>query len=261
MTGPADNENPAHAPAAYDGLSHLLLAEEDPQSVLQRVVDQVKRAMPDGAEASITVLRDDRPTTAAFTGDLALDLDETQYGRGHGPCLDAAFGSHIVEIVDGRAESRWPDYIPTFLDRGAVSSIAVPVPAAGLVAGLNVYAPSAQTFSEQDRQTVVELASYAAVVLTNMDTLQDARELAENLQKALEFRSVIEQAKGILIERFKLTPDEAFRLLAEASMHNNRKVRDIAETLVLTGSLEVRFPLPDGATSTTPHDSQEGGRR
>jgi AmiR/NasT family two-component response regulator len=77
----------------------------------------------------------------------------------------------------------------------------------------------------------------------------------------MDFRSVIEQAKGIFIERFKLTPDEAFRLLAEASMHNNRKVRDIAETLVLTGSLEVRFPPPAGVTSTTPQEPQEGGRR
>jgi AmiR/NasT family two-component response regulator len=107
----------------------------------------------------------------------------------------------------------------------------------------------------------VELATYAAVVLTNMDTLQDARELAENLQKAMEFRSVIEQAKGILIERFKLTPDEAFRLLAEASMHTNRKVRDVAENLVLTGSLEIRLPPPAGATSAAPREPREGGRR
>ena len=53
----------------------------------------------------------------------------------------------------------------------------------------------------------------------------------------MEFRSVIEQAKGILIERYKLTADQAFRLLADASMHTNRKVRDVAEGLVLTGEL------------------------
>jgi AmiR/NasT family two-component response regulator len=67
--------------------------------------------------------------------------------------------------------------------------------------------------------------------------LQDARELAENLQRAMEFRSVIEQAKGILMERHKLTADQAFRLLAEASMHTNRRVRDLALNLVLTGEL------------------------
>ena len=61
--------------------------------------------------------------------------------------------------------------------------------------------------------------------------------MAENLQRAMEFRSVIEQAKGILMERHKLTADQAFRLLAEASMHTNRRVRDLALNLVLTGEL------------------------
>ena len=45
-----------------------------------------------------------------------------------------------IEIADGRTEDRWPDYLPTFLDRGALSAIAVPVPAAHLAAALNVYA-------------------------------------------------------------------------------------------------------------------------
>ena len=55
----------------------------------------------------------------------------------------------------------------------------------------------------------------------------------------MQFRSVIEQGKGILIERHKVTADQAFRLLAEASMRSNRKLRDIAENLVLTGDLGV----------------------
>jgi AmiR/NasT family two-component response regulator len=74
--------------------------------------------------------------------------------------------------------------------------------------------------------------------------LQDARELAENLQRAMEFRSVIEQAKGILMERHKLTADQAFRLLAEASMHTNRRVRDLAVNLVLTGELSPADSAP-----------------
>jgi AmiR/NasT family two-component response regulator len=102
---------------------------------------------------------------------------------------------------------------------------------------LNVYARTAQAFTDDDRSALVEFAAYAGAAQTNMDALQDCRDLAENLQKAMEFRSVIEQAKGILIERYKLTADQAFRLLVDASMHTNRKVRDVAENLVLTGEL------------------------
>jgi GAF domain-containing protein len=237
MIRPVNGPGPPHTRAALDEIGHLVLAEEDSQSVLQRVVDLVKQVMPEGAEASITVLRDEMPTTAAFTGELALELDEMQYARGYGPCLEAALSGQVVEIVDGRAEVRWPDYVPVFLARGALSSVAVPVSAAQLAAGLNVYAPSAHAFTDEDRQAIAAFAAHAGVALTNMDALQDAREMAENLRRAMVSRSVIEQAKGIFIERYKLTPDQAFRMLVEASMQTNRRVRDLAETLVLTGSL------------------------
>jgi len=220
-----------------DGLAGLVLAEEDIQSVLQRVVDLAKEAMPTGAEASITLLRHEQATTAAFSGELALQLDEMQYRQGYGPCLEAALGGRPVEITDGRTEDRWPDYMPTFLARGALSSLAVPVTTSQLVAGLNVYAPVADAFTDADRKVLTQFAAYTAVALTNMDALSDALDQAEALQKTLEHRAVIEQAKGILIERYKLTPDQAFRLLAEASMHTNRKLRDLAQDLVLTGEL------------------------
>jgi len=241
--------------AALGGLAGLLLARENMQSVLQRIVDLVAEAMPAGTQASITLLRNEQPTTAAFTGERALRLDETQYERGYGPCLDAALGGHLVEITDGRTEERWPGYMPAFLDGGARSLLAVPVPAAALAAGLNVYAPVVGAFDDDDRQGVVEVAGYAGVALTNMDALQDAREMADNLRKAMESRAVIEQAKGILMSWYKVTADQAFRLLAEASMHTNRKVRDLAEGLVLTGDVALVSPDADAQRTDRRADS------
>ena len=238
MSDSVEGQSQPATRAALAGLARLALAEENIQSVLQRVVDLVKQEMPAGAEASMTLLRNEQATTAAFTGELASALDEMQYERGYGPCLEAALSGQVIEIPDGRAEGRWPDYMPTFLRAGAVSSLAVPIPAAQLAAAaLNVYAPVADAFTDADRQVVGEFAAYAGAALINMDALQDALDLAENLRKAMQYRSVIEQAKGILIERHKLTADQAFRLLADASMHTNRKLRAVAEDLVLTGDL------------------------
>ena len=237
MAEPVESRTLERTRAALDELGLTLLDAESTQSVLQKVVNLVRGVMPDGADASITLVRDGRATTAAYTGELARDLDELQYERGHGPCMEVAIGGYAISITDGRLEDRWPAFIPTFLERGALSSIAVPVPAAQLAAGLNVYAVDAHAFTDDDVHTAAHFAAYAAVALANMDALENARDLAENLQAAMRFRSVIEQAKGILMERHKLTADQAFRLLAEASMHTNRKVRDVAETLVRTGEI------------------------
>jgi GAF domain-containing protein len=256
MTGPTNDLRKPRSRVQLDELGQLLLTEHTSPSVLQRIVDLAAQAMPAGTELSMTLMRGDQPTTAAFTGALAEELDEVQYERGFGPCLEAALGGVFIEIVDGRAEDRWPEYMPVFTERGALSALAAPVPAAHLTAALNAYARSPQAFADDDRLTLAEFAAYAGAVLTNMDALQDARDLAENLRKAMEFRSVIEQAKGILIERHKLTSDQAFRLLADASMHTNRKVREVAQDLVLTGDLaaappsgqqQVHRPLPGGS--------------
>ena len=57
------------------------------------------------------------------------------------------------------------------------------------------------------------------------------------LREAMRSRSVIEQAKGILMERHKITAEQAFTLLTHASQRSNVKLRDIAEELATTGVL------------------------
>jgi AmiR/NasT family two-component response regulator len=75
-----------------------------------------------------------------------------------------------------------------------------------------------------------------------MHDYQAARDLARNLEVALESRAVIDQAKGILMERHKLTADQAFQLLVEVSSRTNVKLRGIAEELVRTGELPASRP-------------------
>jgi GAF domain-containing protein len=222
---------------AVEELARLILVEESPGSVLERLIELVKQVIPAGAAASITVVHK-KATTAAFTGKLALRLDEAQYRDGHGPCMDAALSGQFMEITDGRIEDRWPDYIPTFLRLGALSSLAVPVPAVQAAASLNVYSTLAGAFSDQDRQAATEIATYAGVALANIYALQDAREQTEQMRTAMASRAAIEQAKGILVERYKISPEQAFRLLAETSTRSNRRVRDLAEHLVRTGELQ-----------------------
>jgi len=63
----------------------------------------------------------------------------------------------------------------------------------------------------------------------------------EHLQRALASRDVIGQAKGILMERYRITADEAFEKLRLASQHANRKLNGVAEELAATG----QWPPPD----------------
>ncbi|HEY0509683.1 MAG TPA: GAF and ANTAR domain-containing protein [Blastococcus sp.] len=232
-TSPSDS-----AQLALEQLGRLTLREHSMETVLQRVVDLTKTVMPGRPEVSISLIAKDKPTTPVSTGQLAVDCDESQYGRGYGPCLHAATTGDLVEIADMRAEPRWRDYVRQAADRGALSSLSVPLRLdEGMSAALNIYARTSHAFDQQSRSTAGRFVPYAAVAVANMHAYQDARDLADNLQLAMESRAVIDQAKGIVMERHKLTAVQAFQLLAEASMRTNRKLRDVAEYLVTTGEL------------------------
>ena len=225
---------------ALERLGRLSLRELSMESLLQSMADLTKRVMPGDAEASVTLLIKSTPHTVVDTGPLALDLDEAQYDRGDGPCLHTARNGVSVEIGDTRVDDRWPDYAGYVAEHGVLSVLAVPLILAGeeQVAGsLNIYARAAEAFDEASREVATGFAPYAAVAAGTVQAYRGARETADNLHRALESQAVIEQAKGILIERHRLTADQAFQALATVSMNRNVKVRAIAEHLVLTGEL------------------------
>lgn len=91
--------------------------------------------------------------------------------------------------------------------------------------------------TEHHRAPLEQLTGLAATRIGELRDYQRARDLAAYLEIALHSRGPIEQAKRILMERYRLIAEHAFDLLARVSMHTNRKLRDIAEQLVLTGAL------------------------
>jgi transcriptional regulator with GAF, ATPase, and Fis domain len=218
---------------AFAELARISIAEESMESVLGRIAQLAKQVIPGVAEASVTVVVNDRATTAACTGKLALDLDETQYGRGYGPCLEAAVGREVRGITDARHETRWPDYARVCVARGCLSCLAVPVPVQDTVhAALNLYAAEAHAFGGEATHRARTFASYAAVAVGNVHLYATTRELAENLDTAMQTRGVIEQAKGILMAQRRCDAAEAFNILAAASQRSNRKLREIAAAIV-----------------------------
>jgi GAF domain-containing protein len=120
----------------------------------------------------------------------------------------------LTEIADAATETRWRDYARAAAERGSLSSLSVPLPVNESVSvALNVYAREPHAFDEASRAVAARFAPYAATAVDNMYEYQTARDLAGNLQAALDSRAVIDQAKGILMERHKLPPDQAFQLL------------------------------------------------
>jgi GAF domain-containing protein len=219
------------------GPDDIDLTSPDLEDVLTKVSALAKSAIPGATEVSVTLVHEGGARTAAFTGPLALDLDERQYAVGHGPCVDSALAGTTVHIRDMSAETRWPAYTPVAADRGAKSSVSIGLPVQRtVIAALNVYSDQVDGFSDEALDIARTFGGYAAVAVAHADMAASAAASASQMRQAMESRAVIEQAKGMLIALHGCTPDEAFDRLVVASQAANRKLRDIAVSMVTGAS-------------------------
>ncbi len=244
---------------ALERLGRLTLREHGMRSLLQAVADLARQVMPGDPETSVSLLINDRPSSPVFTGELARTCDESQYGRGYGPCLHAAGTGEVVEIADARAETRWPDYTAYAVEQGALSSLSVPLPITeGIAGAVNVYARKPHAFDEDSRSVAIRFAAHAAVVAANMYAYEEARDLAEHLERRAESRAVVERATGMLMERHGLTAEQAQHALARAARSADTRVKDVAAGLVRTGELPVDGgPVADRLGDTGPRPPAE----
>lgn len=239
MTG-SENPQSGIVGEALERLGRLSLRDLSVDALLQTVAEVAKSVLPGSPETSVTLLVKGRPTTVVATDGLAVELDERQYSDGRGPCLHAARSGELCSVGDTRTDGRWPEQERHAAELGALSTLSVPlnVDPDGPVSGaLNFYARRPHAFDADSCAAAVAFSSYAAVAAGNVHAYRSARDSVENLRAALESRAVIDQAKGILMERHKRTADQAFQVLARASMTSNMKLRDVADHLVHTGEL------------------------
>jgi GAF domain-containing protein len=197
--------------------------------------------MPSVEAASVTLIREDKPFTAAYDGQMALDADELQYERGYGPCVDAGRAGQMFLVDDMRTEQRWPDYAQNVLACGVLSSLSVPLPFQSVTVGaLNTYAGQPKVFDDSDVELAQEVAAWIAVAVGNAEAAARTSDDLTQLRTVMTSRGCIEQAKGMLMERHKIKEDEAFTILTHTSQRTNTKLRDVAAELARTGILPSR---------------------
>jgi GAF domain-containing protein len=214
-------------------LSRILLVDRPLGEVLEEVALLAKRVLPETPEVSVTLLSGGHAETAAFTGSLAVHLDERQYERGFGPCLDAAVSGEKVPLVMADPDNPYPDFARIAQRQGVTHSLSVGLPVtAPTVGALNLYSSTGRPFSDDAIRIVGIFASFAAIVVASAGLHRDLANLTGQLKTAVRSRAVIDQAKGIIMARDRCTDQEAFEVLVRTSQKRNVKLRLLAEQLV-----------------------------
>jgi GAF domain-containing protein len=227
---------------AIDALRDLFAAEEHLDDASARVATTASHAIPHADIVSITVLTWPDARTAAHTDDLALTLDQQQYDTGHGPCLEAALQRQPVRTEVSAETARWPEFVQAAQQAGVHASLSVPLLVGGLdeeqelVGSLNIYSYTATAFDPFDEALMGLFSVAAGQAITNARRWQYSRKTLAQLERALDSRGDIEQAKGVLRQLHGYSADEAFAELVKRSQRRNIKVHDVA--LELLASLD-----------------------
>jgi GAF domain-containing protein len=201
----------------------------DIDTVLSELTNSALESLPAAQYAGITIAsRNGEVRTAAAIGEYPKLLDKIQKRHGAGPCLSAAWEQQMIKIDDVAVEDdRWPGYCRDALSETPIrSSVSFQLFADHHTMGaLNFYAEQPHSFDDD----AIELAQVAA---THVAVAWNMVRRDLQFRSALESRDVIGQAKGMIMERFKVDAVQAFELLKRLSQSSNTPLVVIARQLV-----------------------------
>lgn len=220
----------------FQKLHQLIRSTEDVRGFLQGMTSYAARTLSRATgvriECAVTLHRRRRRVTIAGSSETATALDRIEQELGEGPCLEALQTERPVVLPDTDDDRRWPEYSKSLTAAGAHSVLGVPLDLGNDSAALNFFAPAAETFTEAAVQEAVVFADMAGQALSLAVRISTADLVIAELKEALETRSVISMACGIIMEQDNCSQEQAFTVLTSASQNRNEKLRDLAEEIV-----------------------------
>jgi len=232
---------PIDDPTVFASLAESLADIEGVTETIDQIVCFAVQEI-DTTYGGITLVKSGGRTyqTVGATHQSVVEADRIQYELRQGPCVDAAVDSKIVVSSYLATDERWPNWGPKASALGFNSVLSTELHARGRrIGALNLYGTSEATFTPEDMALAALFARQGALALGYARS-------EEGLREALETRTVIGQAQGVLMERFEIDADRAFATLRRYSQHHNIKLKALCHQLVETRALPQQ---PDEALS------------
>ena len=220
--------------SAFVTLADTLVAGYDVVDLLQTLVDTTADIFDASAAGLMLVDEDGELAVVASTSERRHLVDLMQLRLGYGPSVECFRTGEVVEIDDlEHAEPRWPDFNAGALSLGFRSVFAFPLRLRGTIIGsLTLFRSTTSDMSEEDIQIAQGLADVATIGILHERAIRESDLAKEQLQRALNSRVVIEQAKGVLAQTKSIGMDESFSLLRNYARANGLKLHDVAEQIV-----------------------------
>jgi GAF domain-containing protein len=230
----SDASREARLGAAFVALADTLTSDYDMVDLLHTLLDECVDVLAVNAGGLMISNSLGQLELLASTSERAELVELMQLSAGSGPCIECFTSRSPVAIADIRETTdRWPDFSATALRQGFHSVTAVPLKLRGQIIGtMNLFAHAVGTLTTRDGAIAQALADVATIGILQERAIRETTIVTEQLQRALDSRILIEQAKGVLSEIGSMDMEEAFRALRSYARNNNLSLRKVAEQVV-----------------------------
>lgn len=171
---------------------------------------------------------------AAALSDSMRELEDLEIRLKQGPCLDAY--QHVDQILAAdlhKEHDRWPGVAPKAIAMGLRAAYAFPLRLRGdCIGAMNLYRERPGEFYDEDIRVAQAFADVATIGILQERKVSSAERRAQQLQGALASRVLVEQAKGIVAERYHVPLQEAFEAIRRHARSSNRKLREVCGEIV-----------------------------
>lgn len=216
---------------AFARLAHDLYDQPNVEKTLEKIVESAVAVL--GCDyAGLLMTSKGNHLVAIMASDPAGEkADKLQLELQEGPGIAAVAEARTTVVHDTAADMRWPRWAAGMRDLNVGSVLAVQLSTSQLTLGaLNMYASSPRWFDADALTAAGVLGRLASIALCT------ARQ-EETLRQAIDARTLIGRAQGILMERFAVDDQAAFEVLRRHSQNTNTKLNEVARILVSSRTL------------------------
>jgi ANTAR domain-containing protein len=225
---------------AQETASLLSLANASQPRSLNRLVTMATRQVRACSGATAGLWRDQEPVMLVASHPDLPELIDVQLAAGCGPVLDALAGGQPVSCPDALTETRWPEYTSAALHRGVRCSMTLASRHDREAVTLSLFSVRPGMLESSQLELAELLIAYGRAMVGNVADYGDAQRTALQLQAAAESRTVVDQARGMLMQALGVDADEAMRWLRRTSQQRNVRVADIAARVLAAGTVDQR---------------------
>jgi transcriptional regulator with GAF, ATPase, and Fis domain len=234
-----------HLVDAFVTLTDTLVADYDVVELLQSLVDNAIELFDAAAAGILLANQQQELEVVASTSERSNLIGLLQLEAGEGPCVEAFASGRTVSVQDTvEMTRRWPQFAAASQASGYASVHSIPLRLRDTTLGsLNLFRETTGALNEEDALAAQALADVATISILQQRSADHATLTQTQLQRALDSRVIIEQAKGFISHTHHIDVDMAFRLLRTYARSHRAPLADVARGIV-SGAIAIDAAAP-----------------